>query len=84
MDSPFALVSLLLVSTLRIAVPYLFAALGGWFSERSGVVNIALEGNLLNGAFAAVLVASVAESHGIAGETEAWLGIVGALVAAGP
>ncbi len=36
---------------IRIAVPYALVAVGGCFSERSGVINIALEGILLNGAF---------------------------------
>lgn len=81
MDDLFAFLSLLLVSTLRITVPYLFAALGGWFSERSGVVNIALEGNLLNGALAAVLAASWAESQGVPGAVAGWLGVAAALVA---
>ncbi|MDM7915498.1 MAG: hypothetical protein QUU85_09585, partial [Candidatus Eisenbacteria bacterium] len=35
----------------RIAVPYALVGVGGSLSERSGVINIALEGILLNGAF---------------------------------
>src|SRR5512139_180965 len=52
----------MLAESVRIAVPYTCAAIGGIWAERSGVIQIGLEGILLSGAFAAVAVAHASGS----------------------
>jgi ABC-type uncharacterized transport system permease subunit len=76
MGEAFVLVVLLAAATLRGAAPLVLAALGGLFAERSGVVDIGIEGKMLAAAFAAAATAAVTSS--------AWLGLaagVGAAVA---
>jgi len=63
----------LLLSAIRLATPLLLAALGGMFSERAGVINIALEGLMLAGAFTAAAVTWYAGSP--------WVGLVSAVLA---
>ena len=51
-----------LLSVLRMAVPLIFAALGGFLSERCGVIDISLEGKMLMGAFVAASTAHFTQS----------------------
>ena len=53
--SSFALLALFLGSSVRLAMPMLFAALGELVSERAGVLNLSLEGMMLTGAFAGAM-----------------------------
>ena len=79
----------LLASALRATTPLLFAALGGLFSERSGIVNIALEGIILFGALAAALVTYYVELPIITRTPGAvvwyapWAGVAAAMVVGG-
>ncbi len=76
----------LVASALRATTPLLLAALGGLFSERSGVVNIALEGIMLFGALTAALVTYyvelpyVRDAPGTSVWYAPWLGLLAAMV----
>ncbi|HEU0205639.1 MAG TPA: ABC transporter permease [Pseudolysinimonas sp.] len=52
----------LLLGSLALATPLIFGSLGGVIGERAGVVNVAIEGQLLFGAFSAALVGSATHS----------------------
>jgi len=71
----------LVLSTMRVATPLVLAALGGMFSERSGVINIALEGKMLAGAFTAAAVTYAADTKLGLGNASPWIGLVAASAA---
>ena len=71
----------LLASTIRVATPLVLAALGGLFSERSGVINIALEGKMLAGAFTAAAVTYAADTQLSMGSASPWVGLLSGMIA---
>lgn len=62
----------ILSSGIRLATPYLYAAIGETFGQRSGVLNLGVEGQMLLGAFAAFYVTYTTES--------VWLGLLAAAI----
>jgi general nucleoside transport system permease protein len=60
-----------LAQTLRIAIPYLFAASGGVISERSGLIGLGLEGYMLSGAFCGAVASYYSGNP--------WVGLLGAM-----
>lgn len=63
-----------IIQTLRIAVPYLFAAAGGVISERAGMIALTLEGYMLTGAFCAAIGSYYTGS--------AWVGVLAGVAGA--
>ncbi|MBD2296757.1 ABC transporter permease [Anabaena sphaerica FACHB-251] len=64
-----------LVASFHLAVPLAYAALGGLYSERSGVLNIALEGMLITGALTSAVISFYSGNP--------WLGILATLIVGG-
>lgn len=69
----FETLILILDATLRVSTPLILAALAGLFAERSGIVDIGLEGKILGAAFAGAAAAAVFGS--------AWIGLLFAIIA---
>jgi len=68
----FVPVSSLLFGAVSLSVPLVFGALGGVIGERVGVVNVAIEGQLLLGAFSAAVLSSITHNP--------FIGLLGAMV----
>ncbi len=70
----------LIQQTLLYAVPLMIVALAGVFSERSGIINLALEGIMIFGAFVGVLFVHVMQTAGVFDEAKAagdWIALQG-------
>ncbi|MBD2872645.1 ABC transporter permease [Paenibacillus arenilitoris] len=65
--------------TLVFSTALIFTALGGMYSERSGVVNIGLEGLMVSGAFAAAVITDYASQAGLSASAP-WVGFLAAAI----
>ena len=67
MDDVLSVILLTLAATLRVATPLVLCAMGGLFSEKSGIIDVGLEGKMLMAAFFAAATSAVSGS--------AWAGV---------
>ena len=74
MDEILSFVLLTFAATLRVATPLVLCAMGGLFSEKSGIIDVGLEGKMLMAAFFGAAAAAVSGS--------AWVGVAAAIIAA--
>ena len=73
MNDTISIITSLLAGSIRVSIPIAFAALGGTLSERSGVINMGLEGTMLMGAFFGVVGSFFTGS--------VWIGLLTAMLA---
>ena len=74
MHDTLSILFLTFAATLRVATPLVLCAMGGLFSEKSGIIDVGLEGKMLMAAFFAAATSAVTGS--------AWLGVAAAILAA--
>ena len=73
MGDVLSIATSLIAGSIRVSIPIAFAALGGTLSERSGIINMGLEGTMLMGAFFGVVGSYYSQN--------VWIGLLVAMLA---
>jgi len=72
---------LILQKTIIYAIPLLIVALGGLFAERSGIINLALEGEMIFGAFIGAIFVQIFQKNGVFSESQVqWMFLIALLI----
>ncbi|MCD8510213.1 MAG: ABC transporter permease [Bacillus sp. (in: Bacteria)] len=79
MDAIITTLNLIIPTAIFAATPLIFTALGGLFSERTGVVNIGLEGLMVMGAFSGIVFTLIFQGLGL-GAASPWVALLAAML----